>query len=107
MFNIANSQIRGLSQYWMVGWFQVICIHDKRRALVRQDQAAVQQRHPITVATLVTLVVLPIQIIHSVPIRVAIATKVGMLQAPQNLANKALITKSGPPHDHFNRHTDV
>lgn len=81
--------------------FQVTCIRDKTPAQVRLGPAVARLRHRTTLAILHTVITLT-PLILSVRIKEEKATKVGMLPAPLNLANKALISKSGPPHDHFN-----
>lgn len=81
--------------------FQVTCIRGKQRARVRLVRVAARQRLRTTVIQ-VTLEVTRTPRIHNVRTRVGKATKVGMPPAPLNLASKALISKSGPPHDHFN-----
>lgn len=81
--------------------FQVTCTHDRTLVRAHLGQAAVRLRLLITLGTLRTAIMLTLLIL-SVPIKEEKATKVGMPPAPLNLASKALISKSGPPHDHFN-----
>lgn len=80
---------------------QVTCIRGKTPVQVRQDPAAVRPRLQIILGTLRTVIML-ILLILSVRIREAKTVKVGMPPALLNPASKALISKSGPPHDHFN-----
>lgn len=75
-------------------------IHDKTPVQVRLGPAAVRLRLQIIPAIPHTVIMLT-PLILSVRIREEKAIKVGMPPAPLNLANKVLILKSGPPHDHF------
>lgn len=87
---------------WRYGrMFQVTCTRDRTLAQVHPGPAAVRPRLQITLGIPHT-VIMPTPLILNVRIRVEKAIKVGMPPAPLNLANKALISKSGPPHDHFN-----
>jgi len=81
--------------------FQVICTHGKIRAQVRLDPAVVRQKLRIILGIL-RIVITRTLLILNVRIREEKATKVGMPPALLNPASKALISKSGPPHDHFN-----
>lgn len=81
--------------------FQVICIHGRTPAQVRPDPAAVRLRLQITLGT-PRIVITRTPLILSVRIKEEKATKVGMPPALLNPVSKALISKSGPPHDHFN-----
>lgn len=81
--------------------FQVTCIRDKTLAQAHPGPAAVRLKLQITLGIPHT-VIMPTPLILSVRIRAEKAIKVGMPPAPLNLASKALISKSGPPHDHFN-----
>lgn len=80
---------------------QVTCIRGKIPVQVRQDPAAVRPRLQIILGTLRT-VIMPILLILNVLIKEEKIVKVGMPPALPNPASKALISKSGPPHDHFN-----
>lgn len=88
-----------LIYYWWV--LQVTCTPDKLLDLELLALVAVQPRLRTTVGTPV-MVVTRIRVILSVLIKAEKATKVGMQPALLNPASKALISKSGPPHDHFN-----
>lgn len=81
--------------------FQVICIHGRTPAQVHLDPAAVRRRLQITLGT-PRIVITRTPLILSVRIKEEKATKVGMPPALLNPVSKALISKSGPPHDHFN-----
>ena len=80
--------------------FQVTCIHDRPPAQVHLGPVAVQLKLRIILGTLHMVITLT-PVILSVRIKEEKATKVGMPPAPLN-PSKALISKSGPPHDHFN-----
>lgn len=80
---------------------QVTCIRGKIPVQVHQDPAAVRLRLQIILGTLRTAIML-ILLILSVRIKEEKIVKVGMPPALLNPASKALISKSGPPHDHFN-----
>lgn len=79
---------------------QVTCIRDKPPAQVHLGPVAVQLRLQIILATPHMVITLT-PVILSVHIREEKATKVGMPPALLN-PSKALISKSGKPHDHFN-----
>lgn len=81
--------------------FQVICTRGRTPAQVRPGPAAVPLRLRITLGT-PRIVITPTPPILSVRIKEEKATKVGMPPAHLNPVSKALISKSGPPHDHFN-----
>lgn len=80
--------------------FQVTCIHDRQPPQVHLGPVAVQLKLRITLGTPHMVITLT-PVILSVRIKEEKATKVGMPPAPLN-PSKALISKSGPPHDHFN-----
>lgn len=82
-------------------FLQVTCIRGRQPDQERRDLAAARPRHrttPDTPGTVTTRT----RLILSVLIKPARAAKVGMPPALLNPASKALISKSGPPHDHFN-----
>lgn len=105
LFLKAINVIRRMYCEWLGvchGWmFQVTCIHGKTPAQVHPDPVAVRPRLQIILGIPRTVIMLtPLTL--SVRIREEKATKVGMPPALLNPASKALISKSGPPHDHFN-----
>lgn len=80
--------------------FQVTCIRDRPPVQVHLGPVAVQLKLRIILGTLHMVITLT-PVILSVRIKEEKATKVGMPPALLN-PSKALISKSGPPHDHFN-----
>ncbi|TGZ56504.1 Uncharacterized protein DBV15_07142, partial [Temnothorax longispinosus] len=79
----------------------VTCIRGKIPVQVRQDPAVVRPRLQITLGTLHTVITL-ILLNLSVRIKEEKIVKVGMPPVLLNPASKALISKSGLPHDYFN-----